>query len=178
MKKKLICILLVMVLGAVSGGAVWLLLEFIKNGGTMEEVKIYVKDTIIPSAVGFTTTLMGLYICCHPVLKNASNASNGLLDAKDLIKTVSDNSSANASGLNNVAEKLASQLAKIEAFEKIVVNNNAELGLKVESLKSEMSDIIEILAIGFGNQPELVRNGHARQIYKIIEEGAGNEAED
>lgn len=175
--KRILKVLLTIVIGAVAGGGVFFALEFIEGGGGVEELKVYLKETVIPSAVSIITTLFMLYFGCTPTLNKAKVASDGFLATNAIIGSVSQTSAETSASVGALVSDLRVQMDQVSALkaqlevqarEQIAVTN--ELRLLNETTQ-------QMIATGFGNMPELVKSGMARKIYKIME-GMTDEAED
>lgn len=164
--KKVIKVFLLIVTSAVIGAGTFLALEFIENGGTAEELKSYIKGTVIPTVMTVITALFALYFGCSPKLNDMSKASDGLLAAKDIMGSVSKASADTSQNVEVLSQKLLAQIEQNEAQREII---NAMIG-KIEVMQ-------QMMATGFGNMPELVKSGNARTIYALME-GKSDETED
>jgi hypothetical protein len=165
MIKKLRKILLNLIIGVVAGGATFLGLEFFDNGGTIEGFKVYLMDTVVPSVVNIMAILSTIYIGAQPYLNNITGASNGLLQAKELIGSVSEENKATNSVVNEIAGKLFALVAQNEALNEESKKQQA----RIDALEADIKVTQQMIATGFGNMPELVKSGNARVIYGLME---------
>lgn len=175
--KKLMKAVAFIFISAAIGALTYLALEFIEQGGTVEEFKVYVKETVIPSVVGVIASLLALYFGCTPVLKNMTGASNGLLAAKELIGSVSKSSSDTSVSVDAVCKQLVGQIEEVKLLKTQMEAQGKSQTETMTELLRQFVVLQQMIATGFGAMPELVKSGNARAIYKMMEEGESNEAE-
>lgn len=171
--KKTIKMLLAVVVGVVLGSVAVVLLEYFSNGGTVEELKDYLKGDVIPSAVNVITILGTIYIGSQKLRNNMSGASDGLLSATAQIGSVTQLSAATQTVVENISERLLTQIEQNDA-QKAEIAAQREM---INALSVKIDIMQQMVAAGFGNMPELVKSGNARMVYKIMEEGENNETE-
>ena len=171
--KKALKTILVLVVGAIAGCGAMLLLEYFNNGGSVEELKEYIKGDIVPSVVNVITILSGLYLGSQKLRANMSGASDGLISATAQIGSVSQLSATTQSIVEKISERL---LEQIEQNELQRIENEEQRAL-INALDTKINIMQQMIATGFGAMPELVKSGNARAIYKMMEEGESNETE-
>lgn len=171
--KKIFTVLVILVIGAMVGSGAVLALEFFEGGGSIEELKEYVKGDIIPSVVNVITILSGLYIGSQKLRNNMSGASDGLLAATAQIGSVSQVSAATQAVVEQIGERL---LAQIKQNESQRTEIEAQRAL-INAMNCKIEIMQQMIATGFGNIPELVKSGNARTIYALMEGGEQDEAE-
>ena len=165
MIKKLRKLILNVLIGIVTGGAVFLALEFLDNGGTIEGFKAYLTGTVVPSVVDILAVLSALYIGAQPYLNNVNGASNGLLQAKDLIASVSEENKST----NNMVKTIVEQLLALVTQNKALREEYEKQKEQIATLENNIKVTQRMIATGFGNMPELVKSGNARVIYGLME---------
>ena len=166
MIKKIQKLLLDILVGVVTGGVSFLALEFVDNGGTIGEFKTYLMDTVVPSVVNVFAILSTLYIGVQPFLNNVNIASDGLLQAKSLFNSVFEENKTTNGIVKAISEKLL-ELIKVTETEKEEREKQKE---QIAALENRINITQQMIATGFGNIPDLVKNGNARVIYKLMEE--------
>lgn len=163
MKKKtiLVVVLIALVLGASAGLGVYMVLV---EGMGAAEVAEYIKNEVIPTAFDTVVILLAVYIGVNPSLKNILNAAAQFVSAKKNVDSVSEASSQTSFKVDNLITELKDTNAALLA-------DNAALKYEVEATRKEFTAIKEAMRIAFCNNQELVRNGYAKLICEVMDNG-------
>ena len=163
-KKKIFLIYLIAVLIAVIGGAgAYFGIAYIQNGGTVEGALDYIEVTVIPALVNAGVFVSMAYIASKPIINNVVKIVNAFKEAKDDVNAVSTNSTAT----NEKVDKLATRIDEREA---LLLEDNKRMREELEKTRREFTSVKAAIKIAFTNTAELVRNGYAKQIVKVMEE--------
>ena len=163
MKKKtiLVVVLIALVLGASAGLGVYMMLVEGMGGAEIAE---YVKGEVIPTAFDSVVILMAVYIGVNPSLKTILNAAAQFVSAKKNVDTVSESSTATSGKVDEL-------ISVLDATNAALLADNAALREQVTVMKNEFSSIKEAMRIAFCNNQELVRNGYAKLICEVMDNG-------
>lgn len=135
-------------------------------------VEEYIKEKIIPIAVGVLTAIAGLLATLSTIIK----ALKGLKDAKDCFSKEAEERSAHFSCQSEELEKKTEELKEmckdVPKLQDAVDNLEAE----IKSLQASTAIAARILALGFSSSSEVVASGKGRQmnlLLKTLEKGEG-----
>ena len=165
-KRTVLFIFIAFILGGACGGGGIVVADHYMSGGDTESLIAYIKSEIVPQAVQMLGYIMALYIGTKPIINRVLVGADGFLKSSAIVsevKSVGDKTSADVSALI------------IESREAIKVYKEAAEAAQAEvaAMRADFKSIKDALRVGFGNNGELVRNGYARRICKILEEKDG-----
>ena len=149
---------------------------------TLEGWEQYIKEEIIPIVVLVLSVVAAIYVAISPILSKIKKASEKFKSATKDVNDATGQVRENRKEIENLRMELIEEFSKKEqALAEKIVAQERELAEKVEAMKEEskenrmenaanrqtLSDIREMLRLGFGNMDELVQKGKAHSIMKI-----------
>ena len=161
-KRTVLFIFIAFILGGACGcGGLVVAGEYMKSG-SLDLLIEYVKAEIVPSVVNVICVILAYYIGTKPAAGSVIDAASGFIKSSAIIsevKSVGDKTSADVSAL----------IDEVKVYKEVAEAALAE----VAAMRSDFKSIKDALRVGFANNGELVRNGHARRICEILEENDG-----
>lgn len=119
-----------------------------------EEIEVYIKDKIVPVAVGVLTAVIALITTLGSVAKSL----NALKDTKESFTSEAENRKEYSKKLERETEKLCE-----------IVKDVPKLEEKLDSLTEECHMLAEILTLGFSSSSEVIKSGKGRQMSLLLE---------
>lgn len=163
--KKAVFILLAVVLLLAAGAVVYLYLTDPDGAQAMVDGKL------IPIAIVAITTIFTIFCAVYPLLERA----NSVIDKTERSCKSFDEA---ADGIESGNAQNGERYLRLEEAVK-ELSQKVESGTRAaEQNDRALSGIREMLRVGLGNIPDLVRGGYAREISKIADAGLeGNKEE-
>ena len=132
-------------------------------GMNTSEFQAYLKERIIPITVAVISAIGTIYVGISPVLNKVKSASFQF-----------ENATAN---VTSAATDVKENKRYVESIEKELKNDVREMKEEYERIDCRLGEIEHVMLLAFTNSKELVANGSANRIAKIIKEGENtNEA--
>lgn len=128
------------------------------------EFQGYLKERIIPLAVAVISAIGTIYVGISPVLNKVKNASSRFESA--------------TANVNSAAGDVKENKRYVERIEAELKNDVKEMKEEYERIEGKLGEIEHVMLLAFTNSRELVSNGSANRIAKIINEsGDTNDGE-
>lgn len=138
------------------------------EGGTEwyrpENIKSFIEENVAPWVAVVVTAVSSIYVAILPVLvkiKKSSGIFDGASDKLDEAKAVAETAKKQLVNAKNEIEKLKNEFTAVKDGYNKMING--------------ISNIEEIVRLGFGNVDELIVKGYANKIEKV---GNGNGKEE
>ena len=149
----------------------------------------WIREKGIPGAIFIITTLGTIYIGCTPVISKIIKSGKSFEDATAQVEESNEETKASrqaneqkaaldAQRYEEMQRAVGGAVTEIRLLCERVLSDNEQtrqhLQTEVDSLRAHESATLRICTMAFGQDPELVRRGVARQIVKLCE-GAGEQ---
>lgn len=131
---------------------------------TPEDWRVVIDEQIVPWVTLAVSSILSVYIAISPVLVKIKRTSDRFNNSSDKL----DESKA-------VAEKAKKQLESAQAQVESLKTEFEEVKEGYKQMINSVSNIEQIVRIGFGNSDELIIKGHAHEIAKVGKDNEKNQ---
>lgn len=129
----------------------------------------YIRDKIVPVAVGVGTSLLGLLATLASIFKALNGLKKAKQDAVENDKAREENSKRQIEELTRQVEELKKSIEEVITYSKSLKEIKKEIDFECE----ELNIIGEILVLGFSSNSDIVRSGKGKQINLLLDRLTG-----
>ena len=160
-KRRNMLLVLVLIIGMVIGVLLAAGLYFLTVGDVAWQE--YVEEKLVPNVVFITSSLLGIYIMCYPMLAKAKASMRNFEKATDGVCATAEKDKALTQEMKEIT------LASNELYDGL---REMQKNLQDDRRKmhEDFSKLSAVLQIGFCNSKELVEKGYAAEIAKVLKE--------
>ena len=130
----------------------------------------YVRDKIVPVAVGVGTSLLGLLATLVSIFKALKELKKAKQDAAENDKAREENSKRQIEELTRQVEELKKNIEEVITYSKSLGEIKKEIDFECE----ELGIIGEILVLGFSSNSDIVKTGKGKQINLLLDKLKGD----
>lgn len=163
-----------------------------------ENISEWLNNEVMPALISLGVSLIAIFTAFQPFLKGITNGivlfknSKGEYDktTQRILETQKQINDFNTEAINTISSLKNETINEISCLKAEIILTNSinkeqlsliqkemidklkSLYFEIENSKKEIETLREILKIGFGNNAELVKNGYAREIMKVVNNGS------
>ena len=145
--------------------------------------QVFVEQEIVPGVIFILSCAGMVYIAISPLMARMRRASDKYSAAADDVNLVSGHAKENTVEVKQLRVEMdvfknelrAEISALLTADQKKIAELKAEQSAREDKLQGLLETGVKMMSLAFSHESELVKNGTAREIMKVVEENEGKE---